>query len=149
MIVACLAGAAALGALSLVADGVAGSQSIGLGIVALLFCSLTAAVRSIRRRPSLVAGPEGIRLPERSLSIPWEEVERVYVNVQAADRMLCVVPRHLERWLPTDPTGRDQAVQAVELFGAPFGVSLTEAAMADQEVMATLARLAAGRSLVG
>jgi len=100
--------------------------------------------------PSLGVNPAGVWVKTRptrgqAVFLPWQAIERVYRRRWGIDKVVCVKPR--------DPrsadnlgtfTAIDSSMQQL-IFGTGFTAPLTFGDRPEQEVMAAIARFAAGR----
>lgn len=138
--------------------GMAALGSWYLGLLALLVIGIAAFsfYQAKTFQPVLVADHRGVSLAKTgpgggTLHIPWEEVERVFVHkVRGVNvRLLCVLPRDVERHLPADPAMRGKAEKSIEITGAPYSANLVAASISNERALDTVRALSQGRCAVG
>ena len=136
------------------ATGGAAVPLIGLGAgLALVLVSLL----SLRHRdPVMTADADGVVLrafkgPEGVRRLGWDQLEALYVHrISRQFRMLCVRPRDIDAERTWAGAKRAQVIDSsVKRVGAPYSVNLVAAGMRDEDALATLRALAAGRATVG
>lgn len=129
-----------------------------LGFLALLVLGIAAFsfYQAKTFKPVLVADSRGVSLAKSgpdggTLQIPWEDVERVFVHkVRGVNfRLLCVLPRDVDRYLPADPTLRRAAEKSIKITGAPYTANLVAASISNERALAAVRSLARDRCAVG
>lgn len=149
-------GTAAFGVLLLY--GMVALSSWYLGFLAAIMLGIAAFsfYQAKTYEPTLVADGRGLSLIKMApdggtLHLPWEDVDRVFVHKFRGGnfRMLCILPRDVERYLPADPKLRSKAEKSIEITGAPYSANLAAASISNQRALDTLRTLAQGRCVVG
>lgn len=123
---------------------------VGVGVVAISVLSLRV------RHPLLAADHSGVWLqafpgPDGVRFYRWEDLQSLYVRTisrRPPFRMLCVLPEDVEAEIAANPQREATLRKSMELVGAPYSVNLVAASIEDEEALAALERLAAGRTSI-
>ncbi len=147
---------AAFGVLLLYGMVAVNSSFLGFLAVIMLGIAAFSFYQAKTYEPTLVADGRGVSLMKTApdggtLLIPWEDVDRVFVHKFRGGnfRMLCILPRDVERYLRAAPKLRSKAEKSIELTGAPYSANLAAASISNQRALDTVRALAHGRCAVG
>jgi len=113
------------------------------------------SVLSLRNRaPLLTADEQGLfvqafRGEGGVRRFAWHDIERLYVHrIGRQFRMLCVLPRDVERELQAAGPRRESVEKSLRICGAPYSVNLVAASVKEATTAQVLGELAQGRTHV-